>query len=337
MHTLPRTVPELFLQAVERHDNPAFMRYKAGGEFASIPAQEFRKEVELAAFGLIELGVQQGDRVALLSENRPGWAFADLATLSVGAWSVPIYTSLMPDEIQYILNDCSAVACFVSTAEQLAKIETVRARCPALKHVITLEPIESTEPSIMTARSLLEQGQAFRSRSPGALEQRLAAIEPEHTASILYTSGTTGQPKGVMLSHNNFVSNVIDGLKSLAILTTDTHLIDNMSEVHPTVMTSVPRLYEKLYAGVLQKATDAGGLKKQLVLRPMPVASRSSSSFGPAGSGSTTPRNGSPVGESPPGSRSSTISPIGWCSPSCASWSADGCGFSSRAALRWRR
>ncbi len=295
----PRTIPELFLQAVERHDSPAFMRYKAGGEFASIPAREFRKEVELAAFGLIELGVQQGDRVALLSENRPGWAFADLATLSVGAWSVPIYTSLMPDEIEYILNDCSAVACFVSTAEQLAKIDAMRARCPALKHVITLEPIESSSPSTMTARSLLEQGQAFRAKSPGVVEQRLAAIEPEHTASILYTSGTTGQPKGVMLSHNNFVTNVIDGLKSLVILTTDTNLsflplshsfertagyyimmhagssiayaesvdavIDNMAEVQPTVMTSVPRLYEKLYAGVLQKATDAGGLKKQLV------------------------------------------------------------------------
>ena len=299
MHALPRTIPELFQQAVERHDNPAFMCYKAGGQFVSIPAREFQKEVELAAFGLIELGVQQGDRVALLSENRPGWAFADLATLSVGAWSVPIYTSLMPDEVEYILDDCGAVACFVSTAEQLAKIEAVRARCPALKHVITLEPIESTDPSIMTARSLLERGQAFRATSPGVLEQRLAAIEPEHTASILYTSGTTGQPKGVMLSHNNFVSNVIDGLKSLAILTTDTHLsflplshsfertggyyimmyagttiayaesvdtvIDNMAEVKPTVMTSVPRLYEKLYAGVLQKATDAGGLKKQLV------------------------------------------------------------------------
>ncbi len=299
MHPTPRTIPELFLQAVERHDNPAFMRYKAGGEFVSIPAREFREEVELAAFGLIELGVQQGDRVALLSENRPGWAFADLATLSVGAWSVPIYTSLMPDEIAYILNDCSAVACFVSTAEQLAKLDAVRARCPALKHVITLEPIKSTDPSTMTARSLLERGKAFHSKSPGALEQRLSAIEPEHTASILYTSGTTGQPKGVMLSHNNFVTNVIDGLKSLVILTTDTNLsflplshsfertagyyimmhagssiayaesvdtvIDNMAEVQPTVMTSVPRLYEKLYAGVLQKATDAGGLKKQLV------------------------------------------------------------------------
>lgn len=299
MQPQPRTVPELFLQAVERHDNPAFMRYKAGGEFVSIPAREFRKEVELAAFGLIELGVQPGDRVALLSENRPGWAFADLATLSVGAWSVPIYTSLMPDEIEYILNDCGAVVCFVSTAEQLAKIDAVRTRCPALEHVIMLDPIESTDRSTLTARTLLERGQAFHSTSPGALEQRLAAIEPEQTASILYTSGTTGRPKGVMLSHNNFVTNVIDGLKSLVILTTDTNLsflplshsfertagyyimmhagssiayaesvdtvIDNMAEVQPTVMTSVPRLYEKLYAGVLQNATDAGGLKKQLV------------------------------------------------------------------------
>ena len=104
----PRTIPELFLQAVERHDRPDFMRYKAGGDWAHIPAREFREEVELAAHGLIALGIQPGDRVALLSENRPGWALADLATLSAGAWLVPIYTSLTADEVQYILEDSGA-------------------------------------------------------------------------------------------------------------------------------------------------------------------------------------------------------------------------------------
>ncbi|MBA3582958.1 MAG: long-chain fatty acid--CoA ligase [Gemmatimonadetes bacterium] len=290
----PRTVPELFRVAADRYGSRDFMRYKVSGEYVSIPAQEFRQEVDLAACGLIALGVEPGARVALLSENRPGWAFADLAILSAGAWTVPIYTSLTPDEVQYILADSGAVACFVSNEAQLAKVREVRGRCPALRYVIALDPIEAE--GVVTARALVERGQAERAARTGALEERLAAIDPEDTASILYTSGTTGRPKGVILTHANFVSNTIDSLTALAITSTDTHLsflplshsfertagyyimiyagvtiayaesIDtvsvNMAEVHPTVMTSVPRLYEKMYAGVLQKASEAGGLEK---------------------------------------------------------------------------
>jgi long-chain acyl-CoA synthetase len=295
--TPPRTIPDLFRRAVERYDNPHFMRYKAGGEYVSIPAHEFREEVDLAAFGLIALGITPGTRVALLSENRPGWAFADLAILSSGAWTVPIYTSLTADEVRYILEDSGAVACFVSTEAQLAKIREVRGNCPALRHIITLDPIEGDD--VLTARALVELGKEERSASPGGLDERLSAIDPEATASILYTSGTTGRPKGVMLSHRNFVTNVVDSLTALGIMSTDTHLsflplshsfertagyyimihagvtiayaesietvAANMAEVRPTVMTSVPRLYEKMYAGVLQKASEAGGFKKWLV------------------------------------------------------------------------
>ena len=295
----PRTLPELFHQAVTRYHCRPIMMYKAGGEYVSIPAPEFREEVDLAAHGLIDLGVAPGTRVALLSENRPGWAFADLAILSAGAWSVPIYTSLTPDEIQFILEDSGAVACFVSNQAQLDKILAIRDRCPALECIVTLDPIETEEPGVHKARSLVERGREAREKRPDALDERLQAIDPEDTASILYTSGTTGRPKGVMLSHRNFVSNVIDSLKSLAIRAEDVHLsflplshsfertagyyimihagvtiayaesvdrvIDNMAEIRPTVMTSVPRLYEKMYAGLLQKASEAGGLKKGIV------------------------------------------------------------------------
>jgi long-chain acyl-CoA synthetase len=304
--TAPRTIPELFLRAVERHDLRDFMLYKAAGEYVSIPAHEFRQEVELAAHALIELGVAPGDRVALLSENRPGWAFADLAIQFAGAWSVPIYTSLLEDEIQYILEDSGAVACFVSTQEQLAKIDAVRDRCPALRHVFTLDPIERDDGSIRTAHALVELGQQVRHDRPEALGRRLDAIDPEDTASILYTSGTTGRPKGVMLSHRNFVTNVVDSLACLPIISDDRHLsflplshsfertagyyvmihagvtiayaesVDtvpqNMQEVRPTVMTSVPRLYEKMYARVLQNAHEEGGIKKRLVFWARRVA-----------------------------------------------------------------
>jgi len=294
----PRTLPELFLQAVQRHDLSDFMRYKAGGDWAHIPAREFREEVELAAHGLIALGIEPGDRVALLSENRPGWAFADLATLSAGAWSVPIYTSLTADEVQFILQDSGARACVVSNEQQLAKVEAVRERCPDLRCVIILDPIERVEPWLHTARQLVEKGREARKAHPGAVDRRRAAIDPEDTATILYTSGTTGRPKGVMLSHRNLVSNTIDSLESLAITSSDLHLswlplshsfertagyyimmhagvsiayaesiervVDNMREVRPTVTTGAPRLYEKMYAAVLQSASDAGGLKKAI-------------------------------------------------------------------------
>ena len=295
----PRILPELFHQAVTRYHCRPIMMYKAGGEYVSIPAPEFREEVDLAAHGLIDLGVAPGTRVALLSENRPGWAFADLAILSAGAWSVPIYTSLTADEIQFILEDSGAVACFVSDQTQLEKVLAIRNRCPTLECIVTLDPIETGEPGVHKARSLVERGREARERRPDALDERLAAIDPEDTASILYTSGTTGRPKGVMLSHRNFITNVIDSLKALAIRAEDVHLsflplshsfertagyyimlhagvtiayaesvdrvIDNIGEIRPTVMTSVPRLYEKLYAGMLQKASEAGGFKKRIV------------------------------------------------------------------------
>jgi long-chain acyl-CoA synthetase len=304
----PRTIPELFLQAVQRHDLPDFMRYKAGGDWARIPAREFREEVELAAHGLVALGIEPGDRVALLSENRPGWAFADLATLMVGGLSVPIYTSLTSEEVQYILVDSGARACVVSNEHQLAKVEEVREACPDLRCVIILEPIERSEPWLHTARELVEKGRGARESDPGVVESRREAIDPETTATILYTSGTTGRPKGVMLSHRNLVSNAVDALESLAIKGGDLHLswlplshsferlagyyimihagvsiayaesieklVDNMHEVRPTLTTGAPRLYEKFYAGVLQSASEAGGLKKSLVFWARRVAIR---------------------------------------------------------------
>ena len=302
----PRTLPELFLHAVERHDRPDLMRYKAGGDWAKIPAREFREEVELAAHGLIALGIQAGDRVALLSENRPGWALADLATLSAGAWVVPIYTSLPPDEVQYLLEDSGARACVVSTAPQLAKVMEVRDRCPSLSWVISLEPVEQEEEWLLTARQLVERGREARVSRPSAVDERRAAIDPEETATILYTSGTTGRPKGVMLSHRNLVTNTIDALESLAVSPSDLHLswlplshsfertagyyimlhagvsiayaesiekvVDNMREVRATVTLGAPRLYEKMYAAVLQSASDAGGLKKVIAFWARRVA-----------------------------------------------------------------
>ena len=302
----PRTLPELFLQAIERHDRPDLMRYKAGGDWAKIPAREFREEVELAAHGLIDLGIQAGDRIALLSENRPGWALADLATLSVGAWVVPIYTSLPPDEVQYILEDSGARACVVSTAPQLAKVLEVRDRCPSLSWVISLEPVDREEERLLTARQLVERGREARASRPAAVDERRAEIQPEETATILYTSGTTGRPKGVMLSHRNLVTNTIDALESLEITPSDLHLswlplshsfertagyyimlhagvsiayaesiekvVDNMREVRATVTLGAPRLYEKMYAAVLQSASDAGGLKKVIAFWARRVA-----------------------------------------------------------------
>ncbi|OYV66172.1 MAG: hypothetical protein B7Z72_11785, partial [Gemmatimonadetes bacterium 21-71-4] len=261
-----------------------------------------------AALGLAELGVRHGDRVALLSENRPEWAIADYACLTSGVIDVPIYPNETPEAAAYIINNSGAVAVFVSTAEQAAKIAEVRAECSSLRNVIgfgdvrlpgadhTLLELEAKGAAALTP----EREETYRR---GAL-----AVEPGHLATIIYTSGTTGAPKGVMLTHDNLYSNVKGAAGVIPFTGHDTCLsflplshvfermaghylmmatgtsiayaesIDtvplNLTEVRPTLVLSVPRLYEKMYARVLENALAGGGAKKQIFFWARRVADR---------------------------------------------------------------
>jgi long-chain acyl-CoA synthetase len=292
-----RTLPQLFRRSVETYDKPDALKYKRGGVYVDISARELQREVDNVAYGLMALGMEPGDRVALLSENRPGWALADLATLSGGGLTVPIYPTLTAEIVQYILQNCEARICVVSTREQLQKVLSIRPGT-AVKHVVTIDPVHHADESVLSIQQVAALGAKKRDESPGLLGERLDRIDPRGTATILYTSGTTGRPKGVMLSHDNILSNIDTTLGSFEIGTSDvclsflplSHILErmagyytmlhagatiayaesiesvaqNMTEVHPTVMISVPRLYEKIYARVMDAALEGSALKKRL-------------------------------------------------------------------------
>jgi long-chain acyl-CoA synthetase len=294
----PGTLTQLFFDAIERHDKPDALKEKKEGAYRSISSLQLSDRVRQVALGLQELGIQRGDRVAILSENRPEWAVADYASLTAGLTDVPIYPTLPAEQIPYILNDSGAVVVFTSTADQAAKIAQVRAQCRTLKHVIGFG--DSKRPG---EDFTLDE---IRSRGAGAENERrntqyreqALAVKPDDVATIIYTSGTTGEPKGVMLTHDNIYSNVMASAAVIPFGGNDTclsflplsHIFErmaghylmlhtgttiayaesidtvpvNMQEVHPTLVLSVPRLYEKMYARVLENAVSGGTIKKQI-------------------------------------------------------------------------
>jgi long-chain acyl-CoA synthetase len=280
----------------------------AGGAWRSLTHHELAQRVRRAGLALRRLGVQRGDRVAILSENRPGWLVADFACLAIGATDVPVYPSLPARQVHYILNDSGAVAIFVSTAPQLAKIVEIRAELPGLKHVIAMDP-DASGPGVLGWAELYAMGADAEAAGEGAtFKDEALAASPDDVATIIYTSGTTGDPKGVMLTHDNIWSNVVNALQVFRIGPEDaslsflplSHIFERMAghytmfsagatihyaesidtvpqnlvEVSPTVVTSVPRLYEKMYARVLENALAGGAVKKRIFFWARDVADR---------------------------------------------------------------
>jgi long-chain acyl-CoA synthetase len=293
----PRTLNDLFFDAVDRFSSKrAAFQYKAGGTWHDVTHQELLQRVRQTALGLLELGVRPGDRVGILSVNRPEWAMADYACLSARCVDVPVYPTLPARQAAYILRDSGAVALFVADPAQYRKVEETRAEMPALRHVILFEG-SVQGPGVRTLQEVQAMGAAAESRHRDYQEEALRA-RPEDLATLIYTSGTTGDPKGVMLTHGNFVSNVLSALQVLHIGPDDSALsllplshsfermaghytmfhagctvafaesletvAANMLEVRPTVMLAVPRLYEKIYARVLENALSGSGLKRRI-------------------------------------------------------------------------
>lgn len=289
------TIPALFLHATKTYNKPDAFQYKRAGAYVNVSHREVLEAVDAAGRGLTALGLSRGDRVALLSENRYEWVIADLAILSSGMINIPIYATLPAKQIEYIIRDSEARAVVVSTRGQLEKIQSVRSGLPGLLQVISMENVGGGGAAI-TLGDLIERGRS----APGAasLHQRVASIGKYDWASIIYTSGTTGDPKGAILNHWNFVSNVTTGLKDFELGPEDrclsflplSHVFErtggyyamlyagatiayaesvdtvpqNLLEVRPTVMVSVPRLYEKMYGRILDTVTAGSPLKKAM-------------------------------------------------------------------------
>ena len=202
------TLNELFLQAVEKHDKPGCFLFKTGGRYQGLSSKEALNKVAALASVLGRLGVSRGDCVAVLSENRVEWALTDYALLGLGAISVPIYSTLLEPDVEYILRDSGAKGIVVATEPQLQKIGNVRSRLPELKFVLAMDcaRLDGTGAECWEGSLALELGSAT-----GLVEsfrEKARLTRPEDIASILYTSGTTGTPKGVMLTHGNIASNL---------------------------------------------------------------------------------------------------------------------------------
>jgi long-chain acyl-CoA synthetase len=296
--TAPRTLNELFFGGLDRFGTrPVVMRAKRDGTWRDISYADVRDRVQCVAAGLRELGVQAGNTVAILAENRPEWAFVDYGCLTIRCADVPIYPTLPAGQISYILRDSGAVACVVSSKAQLEKILAIRHPdvTPTLRHIIAMDD-DATGPGVMPFADLLERGRAALGKYSRWREDALGT-RPDDLATLIYTSGTTGDPKGVMLTHGNLTSNVVSGLQSLDLRADDeclsflplSHVFERMAghycmwqagaitnyaesvdavsanllERRPTVVLSVPRLYEKIFAKVLEGAA-ASPIKKRI-------------------------------------------------------------------------
>jgi long-chain acyl-CoA synthetase len=219
------SVPELCLAAALRHAKDDALNHKSGDQWINISAAEFVDRVHHVALGLAELGIKPGDRVALLSENRPEWSIADLAILSLGAINVPIYTTQAVDQIRYILTDAGVRAIFVSNRKLFKHAAPALEGLDFLERIIFFDAGADEDVERSTSLESLEQAGRQRAQNkPAAFDAYLKAIRPEDLATIIYTSGTTGEPKGVMLTHANFLSNVLAITAGLPIASTDVAL-----------------------------------------------------------------------------------------------------------------
>ena len=289
------TLSRLFLHSCRTYKKPDRMMVKRDGVWERISTDEVEATVRRLSLGFRALGLKPGDRVAILSENRPEWVMADFAALCAGAVTVPIYTSLPPDQVRYIIGDAGAKIVVCSDLEMWRKVEAVRSALPALERVIV---IEGDPPAGTHALSDVEDmGRRLEAGDPGGFERAVEAVRPGDLASIIYTSGTTGMPKGVMLSHANFVSNVVSLAEFIDFCEADTglsflplsHVLErtatfllfhvgaamayaesieavasNMVEVRPTIIVSVPRLFEKIYARVMDQVLAGSRLKRAI-------------------------------------------------------------------------
>jgi len=290
------TLPQLFFEAVARHaGRPAAFRSKVGGTWTSITHREAEARVRAISLGLRELGIRAGDRVAIVSESRPEWMLADFACLCARSTDVPVYPTLPAAQIEYILRDSGAVAAFCSTVDQVGKLIAVQASLPTLRHLIVFDP-KAKRGLVMSLAELEQRGQAAEGKYR-TFRQDALAVQPQDLATLIYTSGTTGEPKGVMLSHANICSNVDAALQVFPISSQDeclamlplAHIFErmvdyalfragvilnyaesfetvptNLGEVRPTIVVTVPRLFEKVYARVLENALSGSGLKRRI-------------------------------------------------------------------------
>ena len=294
----PQTLSELFLQAVEKHSRADALNFKKDGEWRSISSAEMISRSENIALGLHALGLRKGDKAALLAANCPEWTLTDAGCQFSGIVDVPIYTTLAPNAVQYIVKDSGAKVFFLQNEAAFERLREVLSDCPTIEKIVFFEESENSEIENMISLVDLEKnGAALKAGNPLLIKDLINAVEPSDVATLIYTSGTTGEPKGVMLSHANIVSNTLDSgaehtfsphdkplsvlplshvfertgmylyiLSGMAIYYAESieKVADNLGEVKPTLFVAVPRIFEKVYAKAKMKAANASPLKEKV-------------------------------------------------------------------------
>jgi len=292
---MSETLSRMFLHILKTYPKNNTLQSKKDGRYAPISTEEFGNRVKYLSLGLKDLGVSTGDKLVILAENGPDWIITDYANLCLGGVTVPIYTSLMPEPIKYIINDSDARVVVCAGVPLWQKLEIIKNELPQVKHFISLE--EQGPDWALNAARISERGKELHMKNPGLFERAALAVRPDDLASIIYTSGTTGIPKGVMLSHLNFTSNVksMDAVVdfnvtdqvltflplshvlehmttfaflfkgcSIAYAETIETVAENLVEVRPTIMVSVPRLFEKIYTKVTDAVLAGSPLKRKI-------------------------------------------------------------------------
>ncbi len=292
-------MPEIFQEQVKKYGDRTYVKYRdSSGEYKDLSWIQLNERVEKIAWYLLGQGIKKGDRVAIFSANRPEWYIADLAILSIGAVNVPIYATNSAEEAHYVLDHSGSLICFAGTEDQMEKTLEANKKLPNLQEIIVFDEIDKKKKNVITFSQALEKGEKFAKKE--VLEKRLKAIKPEDLATIMYTSGTTGDPKGVMLSHDNFVSDCRQILTDFAKYIHDGHtllsllplshsfertagyymplcagctvafaqdfstLVDDLNAIRPTFMVSVPRVYEKIHSTILSRLPVASKAKQAL-------------------------------------------------------------------------
>jgi long-chain acyl-CoA synthetase len=301
----PTTLIEAFERITRDHKRSDTLNYKRDGRWIPISSDELLARARRIAAGLYSLGVRPGDRVALLSDSRPEWTLTDAGCLFAGAIDVPVYPTLTPTQVRYILKDSGSRVLVISNHRKFLDVKEILRECPAVEQVIFFDGAGVDNAEGITLAELEERGRILEAEQPHLIDDLAHRTTPDQLATIIYTSGTTGEPKGVMLTHSNLISNLIDGAGNLSFDENDialsvlplSHIFErqamymylyqgmavyyadsletigpNLREVRPTILVGVPRLFEKIYDRIKERVAAKGRVNVALLSWAVSVA-----------------------------------------------------------------
>ena len=293
----PQTLAELFRQAFKKHNRAGALNYKKDGQWRKISSDEMRTRAENIALGLYSIGLRKGDKAAILAANSPAWTMTDAGCQFAGIIDVPVYTTLAENSVCYIINDSGTKIFFLENEATYQRIAKIIPECETLEKLVFFDFEGVTAENAMSLAELEAAGAKLKNESPDLIDKLISATGAHDVATLIYTSGTTGEPKGVMLSHQNLISNVIDAGEKYSFSEKDVPLsvlplshvfertgmylyifhgmsvhyaesidkaADNLREVRPTIFVGVPRIFEKVYAKAKLRAAQDSALKEKI-------------------------------------------------------------------------